>query len=270
MERDSAAHSHLRDYVSALAARGRYHFGSQEAQEALGVSALAFRLAVSRLAKRGAVASPARGFYVIVPPEYRNLDCLPADQFIPALMERLGLSYYAGLLSAAQYYGAAHYRPQQFQVFLEKQRRPIKCGAVEVAFLVRKRLEDVAVQAFNTRRGTITVSTPEATALDLVGYQHHAGGLSQVTTVLAELAEKINDEKLAAAAASAPVAWAQRLGYLLTLAGAADKTVALKAFVRKTARQSVALAPGAPRENVARDRTWMLYPNAEIELELLP
>ena len=88
--------------------------------------------------------------------------------------------------------------------------------------------------------------------------------------ILAELAENINDEKLAVAAAAAPVACAQRLGYLLTLAGAAEKTVALEAFVRKTARQSVLLSPGAPRENVARDRTWKLYPNAEIEAELLP
>ena len=46
--------------------------------------------------------SPAHGFYVIVPPECRQLGCLPAGQFIPALMEQLGLGYYVGLLSAAQ------------------------------------------------------------------------------------------------------------------------------------------------------------------------
>lgn len=47
-----------------------------------------------------------RRFYVIVPSEYRSLSCLPADQFIPALMKHLGLAYYAGLLTAAQYYGS--------------------------------------------------------------------------------------------------------------------------------------------------------------------
>lgn len=45
-----------------------------------------------------------------------------------------------------------------------------------------------------------SVSTPEATALDLIGYQYHAGGLDQVATVLSELAERIDPEKLAAAA----------------------------------------------------------------------
>ena len=104
-----------------------------------GVSPAAAKLALLRLAKQRLVASPARGFYVIVPPEYKRLGCLPADQFIPQLMERLGLPYYAGLLTAAQYHGAAHHRPQEFQVVLPKNRRPIACGAVRVAFVARKR-----------------------------------------------------------------------------------------------------------------------------------
>ena len=96
-----------RQYIEHLAASGRYQFSSAEAQAALAVSAPAAKVALNRLAKQGAIASPARGFYVIVPPEYRPLGCLPADQFIPALMKRLAMPYYAGLLTAAQYHGAA-------------------------------------------------------------------------------------------------------------------------------------------------------------------
>jgi predicted transcriptional regulator of viral defense system len=96
-----------RGYVSGLAASGRYDFTSREAQAALSVSAAAAKLALNRLAKQKLIASPARGFYVILAPEYGALGCLPADQFIPALMKRLNLSYYAGPLSAAQYHGAA-------------------------------------------------------------------------------------------------------------------------------------------------------------------
>jgi predicted transcriptional regulator of viral defense system len=237
-------------------------------QSALGVSAAAAKLALNRLAKKNVIASPARGFYVIVPPEYRSLACLPADQFIPALMKRLNLPYYAGLLSAAQYHGAAHQRPQEFQVFLAKNRRPIQCGAVRVAFLARKRLADVPVQSFNTPRGTLLVSSPEATALDLVGYAHHAGGLSQVATVLSELAERLDPEKLAAAARTAPVAWAQRLGYLLEHLGFAAKTPALKEYVREHAKQSTALLPKARRARSRRNKGWKLYINADVEAEL--
>ena len=130
--------THARDYIADLAAKGIHQFNSGEAQKALGVSENAAKQALNRLAKQGVIASPARGFYVIVPPEYRSLGCLPAEQFIPALMQRLGLSYYAGLLSAAQYHGAAHHRPQEFQVMVAKSRRPIVCGAVRVAFIVQK------------------------------------------------------------------------------------------------------------------------------------
>jgi predicted transcriptional regulator of viral defense system len=222
---------------------------------------------LGRLAKQDLVASPARGFYVIVPPEYRSLRSLPADQFIPALMEHLGLKYYAALLSAAQYHGAAHHRPQVFQVALAKNRRPIECGSVRVSFIARKRIGDVPVQSFNTPRGTIMVSTPEATAVDLVGYEHHAGGLDQVATILSELAEQIDAERLVRAAKTAPVPWAQRLGYLMELVGASEKAAALKAYVREHARDATPLLPAAPNDDSKRSEDWKLYINATVEAE---
>lgn len=260
-------HLKARQYIENLASSGRHTFTSREAQSSLGVSADAAKLALNRLAKQGLIASPARGFYVIVPPDYRSLGCLPADQFIPALMKRLDMPYYAGLLTAAQYYGAAHQRPQEFQVFLGRKRRPIACGKVRVAFMVRKRIRDVPVQGFNTPRGTVFVSTPEATAVDLVGYQHR-GGLDLAATVLAELAEQINPEKLSVAAATAPVAWAQRLGYLLEHVGAGEKAADLKAYVRTHARESTLLLPKAPHKKARRYEDWKLYVNADVEAEV--
>jgi len=256
-----------RDLIAGLATDGRYHFTGEEIRASLDVSAAAARLALNRLAKQGLVASPARGFYVIVPPEYRRLGCLPADQFVPALMKQLRLRYYAGLLSAAQYHGAAHHRPQEFQVVLAKNRRSISCGAVRVSFVARKRISDVPVQSFNTPRGTILVSTVEATAVDLVGYEHHAGGLDQVATVLSELVEQIDPQRLVAAARTAPMPWAQRLGYLLELVGAAEKAIFLKAYVREKARDATPLVPAAPHDNSPRSNGWRLYVNAEVEAE---
>jgi predicted transcriptional regulator of viral defense system len=258
---------HASDYIRDLAASGRYSFTSAEARKSLGVSAAAAKLALYRLIQAGEIASPARGFYVIVPPEYRSLACLPADQFVPALMERAEQPYYVGLLSAAQYHGAAHHRPQEFQLMLDKARRPIQCGQIRVAFFVRKRLKEVPVQVFNTPRGTIRVSTPESTALDLVGYQHHAGGLDQVVTIISELAEQIAPEKLAAAADLVPLPWVQRLGYILDQVGAAEKASPLKAHIASSARQTVPLLPGASVKDAQRDKGWKLVINAEVEPE---
>lgn len=216
---------------------------------------------------KGAVASPARGFYVIVPPEYRRLGCLPADQFIPALMQTLGRPYYAALLSAAEYHGAAHQRPQAFQVALAKNRRPLSCGAVQVAFVARKALSGVPIQERNTPRGTIRISSPEATALDLVGYAHRAGGLEHVATVVRELAERLDPKLLAAAARAAPVSWAQRLGYLLERMGADDRAGALMAHVRKRARGTALLYPSLARGDAECVNDWLLYVNAGLEEE---
>lgn len=234
----------------------------------LAVSPAAARLALSRLAKKGLIAGPARGFYVVVRPEYRRLGCLPAEQFIPALMAHLDRHYYAALLSASQFYGAAHHRPQTFQVALAGYRRPISCGRVAVSFITRARLAEVPTQSVNTPRGAISVSSLEATAVDLVGYEKRVGGLSQAATVIAELAEDIHPERLAAAARTAPVSWAQRLGYLLDLVGAGDKTSPLQRDVRQRARDAMLLVPGGRDEGRApRDRRWRLRINAEVEVE---
>lgn len=254
-----------RDFITDLAAEGRHHFTTEEVRQRLGVSSAAARLALHRLGRNGLIASPGRGFYVILPPEYRRLGCLPAEQFVPALVR--DQPHYAALLSAAEYHGAAHHRPQAFQVALRRNRRPISCGAVSVRFIARRRIDQVPVERFNTARGTILVSSPEATAVDLVGYPDRAGGLDQVATVLSELAERIHPERLVTAAETAPVSWAQRLGYLLEETGAADRTSALKAYVRERANHEIRLVPNASDSGAARAPDWRLLANAVIEAE---
>jgi predicted transcriptional regulator of viral defense system len=256
-----------KDYVAALAARGVYHFTTDAMRLELGGSPVASKLALSRLVKQGLVANPVRGFHVILPPEYKSLGCLPADQFIPALMQGLKIPYYTALLSAAQYHGAAHHRPQEFQVLVPKARKPITCGSVRAVFFARKRIAEIPTQSFNTPRGTVLVSTVEATAFDLVGYAHHAGGLDQIATVLAELAEQIKPDQLAALASTAPVPWAQRLGYLLERIGAGEKTIGLKKYVRETAKDTAPLLPGAFTEGMTIDKSWRLIINTEVEVE---
>ncbi len=88
-----------------------------------------------------------------------------------------------------------------------------------------------------------------------MGYADHAGGLDQVATVLAELAERIDAGQLPTAAATAPLHWAQRLGYLLALVGAATAAADLKGYVRETARDYAPTGDGhhAPEEHAHGD-----------------
>ena len=211
------------EIVDEFAAQGRYCFSFAEMVARLGTSPVAVRSALNRLKKKGVLALPYQEFYLILPPEHRSRGCLPPQQFIPHLMEHLGEVYYTGLLSAAEFHGAAHHRPQVFQVIVGKARRPIECGQVRVEFIFRKNAADIPTELRNTSAGTVKISTPEATALDMIGYVRHCAGLDNVVTVLAELAEKIDIKRLIEAASLSPVAWVQRLGYLFDLLEEHDK-----------------------------------------------
>ena len=221
-------------------------------------------MALHRLSQQG-LSSPHAGYYVVVPPEYHALGCLPAEQFVPSLMERLGSRYYAGLLTAAQSRRRAQ-KPQEFQVCLERARRPLACSRVRVAFIVRKRLRDAPVQSVNTPRGTLLISTPEATALDLVGYPHRAGGLNQVATVLGELAERLDADKLVAVADTAPPAWSQRLA-MLERVDAAEKAAPPRPGCRPT-RTSPRSSWRVPRAAPGSDKGWKIVVNASVEPDL--
>ena len=78
------------DYIDRLALGGRYHFTTEQAAEALGLSEIAARAAIRRLEHRGVIAAPMRGFHVLVSPEHRAAGCPPADQSLPELMVLVG------------------------------------------------------------------------------------------------------------------------------------------------------------------------------------
>jgi predicted transcriptional regulator of viral defense system len=143
----------ISNYINDLLTQGKYCFSGVEAVQALGSGVIATRAALRRLRHKGEIVMPFRGFYVIVPPELRTLGCLPANQFIPSLMAHLEEPYYAGLLTAAEHHGAAHHRPQAFQVVVKRSRPGITCGGVRVDFISRKNVAAIPTQDFKTPRG---------------------------------------------------------------------------------------------------------------------
>jgi predicted transcriptional regulator of viral defense system len=260
----SSAASYIRDLQSG----GRYHFTTGEAARALGTSPAATRAALRRLKQKGWIADPYRGFHVIVPPEYRGPGCLPADQFIPFLMAHLGEPYYVGLLSAARYHGAGHQQPMVFQLVVPGPRRGLQCGGVRVEFIARKDMEATPVVEKNTRTGVIRIASPEATAIELVGYVDRCGYLDNVATVLTELAESMDGPRLALEALRSPVAWVQRLGYLLCLTGADGLAAHLDPVLSERRIFTVALAPWAKAEGAPRDKRWNVAVNQKVEPDL--
>lgn len=77
-------------FIDALLQSGQHHFTIRDAVTALGRNQAAVVRSLARLVAKGVLARPQRGFYVTVPPEYQGIGCLPAEQFVPQLMEVLG------------------------------------------------------------------------------------------------------------------------------------------------------------------------------------
>jgi predicted transcriptional regulator of viral defense system len=252
-------------FLDHLQARGRACFTTQEAVRALGGTLTATRASLRRLKANGRIADPYRGFHVIVPPEYRTLGCRPAEQFVADLMAHIGVPYYAALLTAAAFHGAAHQAPMTLQVMVPTARRGIECCGVRVEFIARHDMHATPVVQRNTAVGVLRVASPEATALELVGYPERCGYLDNVATVLTELAEVLDAERLVAEAQRAPVAWVQRLGYLLALVGAEDLAASLEAALAERVKFLVALAPWTSMTGAPRDLRWAVAVNVKVE-----
>ena len=255
-------------WVDGLAAQGRSTFTSTDVQSETGGTDAARKLALNRLVRRRILFQPHHNFYVVVPPEYRLVGAPPPLWYIDALMRFLALPYYVGLLSAAAFYGSADQAPQQFQVCTSRPIRRLTRGPVQILWFVKKTAAVSPVHERTTPNGYVRISTPESTALDLVQYARHAGQLSHVATVLNELRESLTYyEMLAALEASRVPAAAQRLGFLLSHADAAQSpaTDALEHWLSNTPHTAVPLQSGTSTADFPLDSRWRVVINTVIE-----
>ncbi len=190
---------------------------------------------------------------------------MPATHFVDAMMRHLDRRYYVGLLSAAELHGAAHQRPQVFQVMVERPLAARRNGRTRLSFHVRSRLAEVPTQRVTTPTEALVVSTPEATVLDLASRPADAGGLDNVATVLVELAEDgaLELGVLANAAESSTVSALRRVGWMLDQFSDLDVS-ALRELTASSA--PTMLDPHGGRRGPI-DPVWGLIVNASVEPE---
>lgn len=251
-----------------LLADGLSTFDSAEAGRRTGLSPRVVHGALKRLSDAGQIFSPARGFYVIIPPEYRAWGAVPASWFVHPMMAHLRRNYYVALLSAAEMLGAAHQRPQVFQVVVDKYLPNREFGRVRMQFTVNQHAGELATMPVNSPTDTLRVSAPEVTSLDLVTRPYDGGGLSNVATVLAELFEErhVDESGLIDAACFYPSASLRRAGYLLEMFVGA-RLDALHDFADPLLREPAPLQVGGARRGPI-DPRWNLRINTEIEPDL--
>lgn len=262
-----SADAPIAEWVDSLQAVGRYTFTHRDLRQLGGRSAIAIDAALRRLKQKGRIQAPRRGFFVIVPVEYRAAGCPPATWFVADLMRFLGQPYYTGILSAAALHGAAHQQPMAFQVVTDRPTRPANAGRVRIEFHMSRVLKRTPVVEMPTETGTIRVASPEATAFDLVRYPAAAGYWSNVATVLGELAERMRPEALDLCATYQATPDVQRMGYLLECIDRQDLGARLAARIGAERIRPVLLASKHKPGRNKPHPTWRVVPNVKVEVD---
>jgi predicted transcriptional regulator of viral defense system len=267
--------SNFNDYIKSIRANGHRFFTAEKAIAELGISRNAFHCGMYKLKRKGDIVSPAKNLYVIIPPEYQSIGCLPADELVPLLMKHWNLNYYVCLLSAALYHGASHQKPQVFQIMTEKQLKSLECGKIRIDFIYKKSISDFPIQKITVKTGYLNIASPELTAMDLLLYLHKAGGLNHVASVLSELIDNIVPEKmLVLLQSSKEKAWMQRLGYILERIDPMetekrDRLVdLLYGFLKAQPLNCIPLASELPVGDGRKNDKWKIIENTTIESDI--
>ncbi len=217
--------SALSAHITSLLSAAQVVLTSEQAEQALGVGRGAFLDAAERLQRRKALIRLRQGFYVTVPPQFASWGGPPPSWYIDALMRHEEQPYYVGLLKAAELHGATHQAVMEFQVITPKRMPRIRAGRNLIVFYYRKDIAAVesGIEDRKTDTGSMKISSPALTALDLLRYPQAAGGIDNVATVLTDLGEKIDPSELATLSNAAERPVVQRLGHLLERLGHADR-----------------------------------------------
>jgi len=264
------------DYINKLRADGRRYFEFDQLVHDLGISVAAAKSGIYRLKKTGFVITPAKGLYIIVPPERQPYGCIPAEELVPILMNFLKCGYYVSLLSAASHYGATHQKASSFQVIANKRlKHNLEFGQVKIDLLYKKSLEKLPIKDITVSTGYLKIATPELVLFDLFMYRHQSGGLNHIATVLSELIESVNPTRLIALAKTIrEVSWLQRLGYILEQLDTMEshKTEILIEKIAKYLEGKmkfyIPLASELPKAGFPYIEKWKIIANTEIESDI--
>jgi len=255
-----------RQFIIDRLQRGYYTFTRDEIDRAIG-GGNATLMAILRLRRQGWVFSPAKGFYIIIDPQHQGNGYLPVEWFLDEWMRFAGGEYYLGVLSAAMLHGAAHHKPQVIQVVRDCRGANLHKGAYHVDLYYKQQIVPEMWEKRKSPAGYYRISTPEMTAYDLLRYPRACPSLDLTATVLAELGERIEAERLVQLTdLQTDTSVLQRLGWLMDISGWKEKTELLAHRMQQQRRVWQPLRTDAPRDGV-RDVRWHIIVNADVEVE---
>jgi predicted transcriptional regulator of viral defense system len=263
----------LSEWIRNLEIHGRNTFSFEKVHEAFpNASIQTLSNSLYRLTVKKRIVSIYKSFYVIIPPQYAAKGIVAPTYYIDQLMKYIGKPYYISLLNAAELYGAAHQRSQHFAVMTVYPSTNVSKAKNNILdWVYRKEIPENFLQIKNSETGTVRFSNPELTAIDLLQYEKHIGGLSRAATVLAELTEeadfsKVSNELFDYTSVSA----VQRLGFILDniLEENEQADILYRQLCNYGKRLNyIPLNTRSANKNGEKDTRWKIYINTEIEVD---
>ena len=186
-------------------------------------------------------------------------------------MQYLKRPYYFGLLTAARVWGASHQAaPLDYVVTTYPQLNASSELNGAIRWCYRSDIPSEFLFERKDENGRVLYSSPELTAVELVQYEHQCGGLSNVATVLAELAEQLDFTQLPSSFfVRCKGIVLQRLGYILDEV-LGETAVAEALHLRwldlcKPTRGRLGARSQSPV--TVRNARWHIGINAEVEVD---
>ena len=160
------------------------------------MSAIAAKRQFSRLGNKVVRVSPRQAFYLIVAPEHRAMGAPPAVWWLNDYFNWLGRPYYLALQSAASSLGSNPQALQVTQVMTDRPCRPIKLERIQVRFFVKRGIGLTPTQQLAQASAPLCISTPEATAFDLIRYATSIGGIERAAETIVPLLPSLRAREL--------------------------------------------------------------------------
>lgn len=250
-------------FIEARMAQGRVAFSLEEVTRESGLSAIAARFQLLRLRGKVTRVSPRQPFFLIVSPEHRNMGAPPVNWWLQDYFNWLGRPYYLALQSAASSFGSNPQALQVTQVMTDRPCRAIKVGRIQVRFFVKRGIERTPTQQPAGAVAPLLVSTPEATAYDLVRYATSIGGIERAAETIRPLLPLLRFRELRRVLdAENEPAVAQRLGFVIEACGNKSVPKVVRDWLPDEL-PPVALVPGkGKRETFPLVKRWQVFNNS--------
>ena len=263
----------LNDWVKEQEQRGITTFSFQQIRCVFAErSEKTLRTDINRLISSKRIQNVYKGFYVIIPTQYRLKGVVPPTYYINELMEYIGKPYYVGLLSAAAIYGASHQRAMVTQIVTIGPRSRTSNKNSLLDWNYRQQIPSELIDSRNAEMGRINYSSAELTTVDIVQFASNIGGYQRAATVLAELVDVIDMSKMEGVLPYTTTTAMQRFGYLLEFVlFEQDKADQLYEMLKKRNGyfNAVMMSSEHPASNDKKSNRWRVNMNINIEIDEL-